>query len=53
MYAKRARGQMARYILTRKLHSVEELKQFNEEGYQFNEDLSTPTTWVFTCSVKG
>ena len=48
MYAKRARGQMARYILTHRIHNVEQLKQFNEEGYQFNESLSTETVWVFT-----
>ncbi|MDE5978071.1 MAG: peroxide stress protein YaaA [Turicibacter sp.] len=48
MYAKRARGQMARYILNHQLHQVEKLKAFNEGGYTFNETLSTEKTWIFT-----
>ena len=48
MYAKRARGQMARYILNHQIHEVEQVKAFNEGGYTFNPDLSTEKTWIFT-----
>lgn len=48
MYAKRARGQMARYILMNQIDEVQKIKAFNEDGYMFNEDLSTAFTWIFT-----
>lgn len=48
MYAKKARGQMIRYIATNKVDQVNQLKNFNEDGYQFNEALSTDCHFVFT-----
>ena len=48
MYAKRARGQMARYILMNQIHEVEKIKAFNVGGYTFNLELSTEKTWIFT-----
>ena len=48
MYAKRARGEMVRYILENQLKKAEELKGFNHGGYQFNPTLSTDQTWIFT-----
>ena len=48
MYAKRARGEMARYILMNQIHDMNGLKAFNEGGYVFNEDLSNEKTWIFT-----
>lgn len=48
MYAKRARGEMVRYILENQLKKAEELKGFNQGGYQFNPTLSTDQTWIFT-----
>ncbi|WP_371378151.1 peroxide stress protein YaaA [Thalassotalea aquiviva] len=47
-YAKKARGLMARYIIQNQLTSVEQLKQFDLDGYQYNADLSTATVPVFT-----
>lgn len=46
--AKKARGTMARYILTRRLEEAESLKDFAEEGYTYQPQLSDETTWVFT-----
>ena len=48
MYAKRARGEMARYILTNQIHEIEQVKAFNNGGYTFNSDLSSEKTWIFT-----
>jgi cytoplasmic iron level regulating protein YaaA (DUF328/UPF0246 family) len=47
MYAKHARGAMARYILQHQPKNVDDLKLFSEGGYQFNENLSTENEWVY------
>ena len=46
-YAKRARGLMARYVLTQRLTRAEDLKDFAAEGYAFAEPASSATRWVF------
>lgn len=46
-YAKRARGLMARYVVTQRLKSAEGLKDFAAEGYAFVPEASTATRWVF------
>lgn len=46
--AKVARGQMARYIIKNKLENPESIKEFQEDNYVFNPDLSDETNWVFT-----
>lgn len=48
IYAKRARGLMSRFIIKNKIVSPDELKDFNEEGYNYNEYLSSDVEWVFT-----
>ncbi len=52
MYAKKARGAMARYIIQNQLNNLEQLKQFKELGYRYNQDLSeldnANKTLVFT-----
>lgn len=48
LFAKRARGSMARFIIQNKLAKPEELKQFNLDGYAFNAKLSEGDNWVFT-----
>lgn len=48
MYAKKARGLMASYIMKNKIDTIEEVKTFNEEGYIFRQDLSTDNKLVFT-----
>lgn len=47
-FAKKARGLMARYIIENKIDNVENLKQFNLDGYSFNAELSTEKVPVFT-----
>jgi len=46
-YAKKARGLMARYILENELTDIEQLKQFNVDGYYFVSADSTATDLVF------
>ncbi|MBB6631568.1 peroxide stress protein YaaA [Clostridium algidicarnis] len=48
IYAKKARGLMAQYIIKNKINKLEEIKEFNLEGYAFREDMSTEETIVFT-----
>ena len=47
VYAKKARGMMARYILKNKITKVEEIKGFDAEGYFYSPAQSTPTEWTF------
>jgi cytoplasmic iron level regulating protein YaaA (DUF328/UPF0246 family) len=47
-YAKKARGLMARYIIQNKLTEVEQLKDFDLAGYQYNAEFSIGNDWVFT-----
>lgn len=48
VFAKRARGSMARYIVDHSINNVEDLKAFNTDGYRYDENLSTENDWVFT-----
>ena len=45
--AKRARGMMARYAILTRAEGPEALKGFTQEGYRFNEALSTDDKWIF------
>ena len=47
-FAKKARGQMARYIIDRRLNDVAAIKQFRANGYRYNKAESTAREWVFT-----
>ena len=47
IYAKRARGLMVNYIIRNRLESPEALKDFSDEGYRFDKELSTDSSWVF------
>ena len=46
-YAKRARGLMARFALTRRLKQAEGLKEFSGEAYAFAAQASDAARWVF------
>jgi hypothetical protein len=46
-YAKKARGLMSRYIIDNKVTEPDVIKQFDYEGYRFNEDMSKADEWVF------
>ena len=47
MYAKHARGSMARFIVKNEIKEINQLKNFNSEGYFFDEKLSSLKEWVF------
>jgi cytoplasmic iron level regulating protein YaaA (DUF328/UPF0246 family) len=46
-YAKRARGLMARYVVTQRLTRADGLKDFAAEGYAYAPDASSAARWVF------
>lgn len=46
-FAKQARGMMTNYAIKNKITDPEQLKTFNEEGYEFSESLSSKSDWVF------
>lgn len=46
-YAKKARGMMARYVIKNQLKEVEQLKQFDSEGYYYSEEHSTDSKLIF------
>ncbi len=48
IYTKRARGLMSRFIIENNIVLPNDLKEFDEEGYSYNEYLSTEVEWVFT-----
>jgi len=47
-FAKKARGMMVRYIIDTNAETIDDLKGFNYEGYQFDANLSKGNTLVFT-----
>ena len=47
IYAKRARGLMADYVIRNRIETVEALQGFDLEGYTFRDSLSEPDNWVF------
>ena len=47
-FAKKARGQMARYIIDSELNDPAGLKKFRTDGYRYNKAESTAREWVFT-----
>ncbi|WP_417857071.1 peroxide stress protein YaaA [Xanthomarina gelatinilytica] len=48
IYAKLARGLMARYIIDTNAKTLEDIKGFNLENYRFHEQLSKENRLVFT-----
>lgn len=47
-FAKKARGLMVRYAIDHQLTNPEDLKNFDYEGYRFDESLSKKNQWVYT-----
>jgi cytoplasmic iron level regulating protein YaaA (DUF328/UPF0246 family) len=47
-FAKKARGQMARYIVEEGLTDVAGLKRFKTDGYRYSKADSSAREWVFT-----
>lgn len=47
LFAKRARGMMARHMIQNRIETPEGLKDFDGGGYQFSSQQSTETDYVF------
>ncbi len=47
VYAKRARGMLSRYVIQNQITDPEEMKSFAEEGYGYDESMSSASHWVF------
>lgn len=48
VYTKHARGLMVRFCAQTKAKTLNDIKAFNLENYRFDEELSTPTNFVYT-----
>ena len=48
LFAKKARGLMARFIIENRITNPEDIKAFESDGYYYNPRLSESTTPVFT-----
>jgi hypothetical protein len=48
VYAKKARGQLSRFVIRNRLTDAEAIKSFDESGYAYNPDLSSTQKWVFS-----
>lgn len=48
LFAKRARGMMARYIIVNRIEDPQDLKSFTDGGYTYQADQSGENEWVFT-----
>lgn len=46
--AKNARGLMTRYIIQNEIEDIEKIKDFNLDGYEYNEEMSNDSEFVFT-----
>ncbi len=47
VYAKMARGMMARYIMRNRIDDPQDIKGFDWEGYVFSAEMSTENVWTF------
>lgn len=52
VYTKMCRGEMARFIIKNKITDYEMLKNFEWDGFVFNDQLSNGDDWVFTSDKK-
>ena len=48
IFAKKARGLMTRFIIDNEITDIEDIKDFDSEGYRFKPALSDDKTWTFT-----
>ena len=47
MYAKHARGAMARYLIKNQLNNIDDLKSYSIDSYGFDTMQSSKNEWVF------
>ncbi|MCB1758383.1 MAG: peroxide stress protein YaaA [Gammaproteobacteria bacterium] len=48
VYAKKARGELSRFVIRNALTDADSMKSFEENGYRFNPELSSAQKWVFS-----
>ena len=48
IFAKRARGMMARFIVENRIEAADRILDFNMAGYKYNSSLSEDAKPVFT-----
>ena len=53
IYAKRARGLMANFIIKNRITDYHKLRRFNALNYSFNQALSKPSLFVFTRELHS
>lgn len=46
-FAKQARGMMSNFAIKNRITNPEELKTFNEGGYEYSEKMSDENNWIF------
>lgn len=46
-FAKKARGQMARYIVDEQINAIDDIKTFDSDGYSYSEQHSSEDKFVF------
>lgn len=51
-FAKKARGSMASFIVQNRINKPDDLKEFNGDGYVFNQSFSSEEQWVFTRKAQ-
>jgi cytoplasmic iron level regulating protein YaaA (DUF328/UPF0246 family) len=47
MYAKNARGKMARFLIQNELSDINDLKKYNLDAYKYDPIHSTEDEWCF------
>jgi cytoplasmic iron level regulating protein YaaA (DUF328/UPF0246 family) len=52
-FAKKARGSFVRYMIDHRVKTLKALRNFDYDGYVFNDELSRGDDWVFTRKQDG
>ena len=47
-FAKKARGRMSAWLIQNRVQKIEQLKDYDLDGYRYNEEQSKGNDWVFT-----
>ncbi|MBW4062136.1 YaaA family protein [Candidatus Saccharibacteria bacterium] len=53
VHTKVARGALAAWLIKNRIETPDELREFNNLGYTYRAELSTPSVPVFVCNVYG
>ena len=48
IFAKKARGMMADFLIRNRVETIDGIKDFNSEGYKFDAEVSTESLFVFS-----